>query len=407
MNIQKQLTKISLPDIYNREGKDCYYDTYRKKLIEITPEETVRQKIAKLFETIYGVPKEMIHLEVPMSHYVENTSGRADIVIHALDQIANMMYPLTIIECKNEDVFLTDSVVEQGVRYCDTLGGKYLVLTNGIEIIFAVYDEESEKYIFLDEILSYDKMLSNKFSLPKIQNQQFTRFTIDELKQQQIIAEYNDADTWIYGAGTNEKLRTFAVNFYQALLDTNHALPKFKNNVFELIEDIGQRYMDYTNAGGGHYNGVYRAFLVKDRFNETQIVSFSIFGTDANFRGENRNSYTSLVVSIDRFKTSHNSLQYNVDRFARLLPNGKISFVHNGQISNHKNVDILSAVSTIGNNLLVASNVVMLGEIDADKILYLDSEDVSQMIYSFIEYALIREEVRKTSKKQKMKDNNA
>lgn len=399
MNIQKQLTKIPLPDIYERENKECYYDTYRKKLIEITPEETVRQKIAKLFEVEYGVPKEMIRLEVPMSHYVEGASGRADTVIHAFDQTSNEIYPLTVIECKNEDVFLTDNVIEQGIRYCDILGGKYLVLTNGIEIMFSVYDEESKSYVFLDEILSYEKMLNNNFALPQQQAQEFLRFTMDELQQQQLLEEYNEADTWIFGKGTTKELRTFAVNFYQALLDTKHTLPKVKNNVFEIIEDIGQRYMDYSNAGGGHYNGIYRAFLVRDRFNETQIVSFSIFGTDPDFRGENRSSYTSLVVAIDRFKTSHNSLQYNVDRFACLSPDKKIHFTHNGQISNHKNIEILNAISVIGDGLSVDFNVISLGEIDADKILYLDDSDVAQMIYNFIEYALIREEVRKNSKK--------
>lgn len=51
-----------------REGKKCYFDTYRKKLIEITPEETVRQKIARLFETEYKVP-----LEEPILLFTEKT----------------------------------------------------------------------------------------------------------------------------------------------------------------------------------------------------------------------------------------------------------------------------------------------------------------------------------------------
>ena len=43
MDVAKVLKNIKLPAVYYREGKSCYYDTYRKKLIEITPEETVRQ----------------------------------------------------------------------------------------------------------------------------------------------------------------------------------------------------------------------------------------------------------------------------------------------------------------------------------------------------------------------------
>lgn len=107
---------MPLPAIYKRDGKECYFDTYRKKLIEITPEETVRQKIAKLFEIKYGVPEEMISLEVPMSYYAAGVSGRADIVIHAYDTKTQCCYPVTVIECKNETVLLTDVFGRKGYK---------------------------------------------------------------------------------------------------------------------------------------------------------------------------------------------------------------------------------------------------------------------------------------------------
>ena len=39
------LAKQPLPKIYTRKGRECYLDPIRKKLIYITPEETVRQKV--------------------------------------------------------------------------------------------------------------------------------------------------------------------------------------------------------------------------------------------------------------------------------------------------------------------------------------------------------------------------
>ena len=36
--------KEKLPEIYKRDGKKCYLDPIRKRLILITPKETVRQK---------------------------------------------------------------------------------------------------------------------------------------------------------------------------------------------------------------------------------------------------------------------------------------------------------------------------------------------------------------------------
>ena len=395
MDVAKVLKNIKLPAVYYREGKSCYYDTYRKKLIEITPEETVRQRVAALFEQCFHVPKEMLSLEVPMSYYVDGASGRADIIIHSLDEDSNTLYPIAVVECKNEEVFLTDKVVDQAIRYSDILVTRYFVITNGLEMIMAVYDENTDSYGFLDEILSYEQMVSRDYKMPEIKEEEFIRFTLDEIHNQELISEYNEEGPWIFGEDTTGKLRSFAVNFYQALLDTKHTLPCVKRRSFELIEDIGQRYMDYGNAGGGHYNGMYRSFLIKDRSGETQIVSMSIFGTDSEFRGENRRSYTSLTVSIDRFKVSHNSLQYNIDRFVRLSPDGRATFIHNGQIGGFKSADVIETVSLYGDGLNVDSSGIHIGTVYTEKILYLDDEEVSELVYNLIEYALLREETRK------------
>ena len=140
-------------------------------------------------------------------------------------------------------------------------------------------------------------------------------------------------------------------------------------------------------------------FLVKDRFYDSQIVSLSIFGTEASFRNENRNSYTSIVVSIDNFKTSHNSLQYNVDRFANIRSDGEIEFFHNGQIGNYKCSDVIDIVDKNGDGLRVTSSGIYIGRLDRNKTFYLDDNDVSEFVYNLIEYALLREEVRKKRKK--------
>ena len=397
--VEKELKAIPLPAIYKREGKECYYDTYRKKLIEITPEETVRQRVAAYFENECGVPKEMISLEVPMSYYVKGVSGRADIIVHAYDLENDCIYPVTIIECKKEDVLLTDNVVEQAMRYCDALGGKYIVITNGIEMKMFVYQDESNSYALLDEILPYKKMLSDDYVIPDFKTEKLIRLSMEELKDQKVLMDYNEQGTWIFGSDSSLEVRNFAVNFYQALLDVDHRLPAKKFKTFEMLEDFGQRFMNYGNAGGGHYFGFYRSFLVNDRLGETQIVSICIFGTDSNFRDENRGSYTSLVVSIDRFKTSHNSLQYNVDKYAKIHPDsGLMEFTHNGQIGSYKSADVVDKVKKYGDCLIVSDAGISLGVLHTDRLLYLDDKEASEFVYKLIEYALLREEVRRDKK---------
>lgn len=394
MLIKEKLEEIPLPEIFKREGKNCYFDTYRKKLIEITPEETVRQKIAKLLETEYKVPKAMISLEVPMSYYVKGAVGRADIVIHREDKREQCLYPIAIIECKKEEVFLTNNVFDQAIGYCDVVGGKYIIVTNGVEIEMAVYDEKTDSYAILNKLLPYDKLLDQDYSLLEVKEAHFERFSIQELENQKIITEYNELGTWIFGKDTPPKIRTFAVNFYQAILDDKHKLPCKKCKNFEVIEDIGKRYMDYGNAGGGHYNGTYRSFLVKDRFEETQIVSVSIFGTDSDFRNEKRKSYTSLVVAIDCFKTSHNSIQYNIDRYGKVNGN-KIVFTHNGQISSFKSAFVVEKVRNVSDRLSISDKSIVLGTLNTTELLYLDNNMAADFIYNLIEYALLREEVRR------------
>ena len=398
MHIKEYLDNTPMPSMYKREGKNCYYDIFRKKLIEVTPEETVRQKTALMYHQLLGVPIEMIKLEVPISHYIKGSKGRADIVIHAIDKVSKCVYPIAIIECKNESVFLTDKVFEQAENYCDVIEGMYIAVTNGIELENAVYSDETNSYHIIDSLLSYSDMLNDNYEIYTPKAQPHKRFSLAELKNHALIDDYNNSDYWIYGLSSSDNVKELSINLYQCLMDTEHTLPLIKRENYELIEDIGIRYLDYSNAGGGHYLGDYRAFLIKDKYGDSQIISMSLFGTEPNFRGENRRSYCSFVVAIDKFKISHNSLQYNVDSFCRFLNNGKIYFEHSGVISNRKKADVIEYVRKHSTHIAIQSDKIMIGYLQDNSLLYLDDPKVSDLIYNFIEYALLREEMRKKAK---------
>ena len=109
-----------------------------------------------------------------------------------------------------------------------------------------------------------------------------------------------------------------------------------------------------------------------------------------------------MVVSIDRFKTSHNSLQYNVDRYAKVHPgSGRMEFTHNGQIGSYKSADVIDKVKKYGDCLTVSDAAINLGMLHTDRLLYLDDKETSEFAYKLIEYALLREEVRRDKKKDK------
>lgn len=398
MDFTKEYAVISTPKIYRRNNKPCYFDTYRKRLIEITPEETVRQKIATYFEQNLGVPHDMLMLEVPMCWYVEKAQGRADIIIHQYNQNDNIQYPLAVIECKAPDVYITDQTFDQAIRYADCIGANYIIVTNGNEIEIGQYSEEELCYLPMERLMTYEELTGNLSLVQDISAEIRSRLTFDELQDKEKLQEYNYNNiAWIFGTDTLDSLKSFVVNLYDAFMDVRHTLPLVQKEHFEIIEDLGVRYLGYSNAGGGHYVGNYRSFLIKDPDENAQIISFSIFGTDPQFRNEKRKSYSSLVVAIDQYKSSHNVLQYNIDSYAQCSTN-LIEFYHDGRISSRKTSELLEFMKNHNSQLINSNNEIFLGSIKNNILLYLDEHCVSQFVYNLIEYTIIREEFHTSTK---------
>lgn len=399
MRIKEILTNVQLPEQYSKNGKGCFLDPYRKRLIEITPEEIVRQRIAVYCEKVLRVPAEMIMLEVSMSHYLQGAGGRADIIIHTpIDN--NMIRALAVVECKKEDVVLSDKVVEQAIYYADIVEADYFIITNGIDIEIAKFDKQTDTYIYLKELMDYEKMLDNK-GIPVPSGEKSVRFSISELQNYKKLDEYNEMGSWIYGSDTPKKLRPFIVNFYQALLDTEHKLSPMNFKKFSVVKDLGIRYMDYSNGGAGHFIGDYRSFLIEDSQGDSQILSFSIFGTISavplDKPGTKRNSYSSFICAIDKFKVSKTILEYNLDRY--LLMGDRAKFKHDGRISSLPSEELRRYVSDNAELIGYCNGMLEFGELSKDKILYLDAEEESKLMYAFIEYTLLRERYRDYKKK--------
>lgn len=62
---------LELPPIYKRNGKKCYLDPIRKKLIYITPEETVRQRLIYYVLNYLKAPAENIVVEQHLSLFAD------------------------------------------------------------------------------------------------------------------------------------------------------------------------------------------------------------------------------------------------------------------------------------------------------------------------------------------------
>lgn len=158
---------------YIKNGKKCFLCHCRKKLIQKTPEEIVRQNFILKLINEFNIPKKFIEVEVPLSHYEKGKMGRADIIVSEFDSDNNEIIPLIVIECKAPNIELTDKVFEQTVRYDEFLKPLIMVMTNGIETIHYSWNNETNDYEEIITIPQYEDLIKGigiKFLKEKIDN---------------------------------------------------------------------------------------------------------------------------------------------------------------------------------------------------------------------------------------------
>jgi len=404
------LTNAKLPPIYKRNGKDCYLDPIRKRLIYITPEETVRQKVLSWLLYDLEVPASMIQVEEHLSHYGIKSKGRADIVILSPNKNGDLV-PLAVIECKAETVALDERAFNQALDYSDALGCVYTLLTNGQDFFCYKYDEGQNQHIQITGLPKYSAMLTGDCVEIPIEGPP-PRIPFEDLEKE-LTAYFAESDDDSYYSDISKYtpmgIALPVFNLWEGLMDVRVKMPAGDYGLFELIEDYGVRMLTYGNASGGQFFGPYRSFLVKIG-EDTEFFSIGLstywknaWTDDKGNMRDDRHPLTSLNVAHDDGKTSHHSLQLLVDEDC--VAKGKtLHFYHNGRIAigrigSGKKSELRELVAKRYPKILSGKGEkYYLGSITADHLLRLDEPDVIELIVNLISYAIVRDEFREIVK---------
>ena len=384
------LSKQPLPKVYIRKGRECYLDPIRKKLIYITPEETVRQQVISHLLYDLAVPADMISVEENLSHYGIKSIRRTDITIKCLTKDGDLI-PVAVIECKAPGIGLGDKVAEQLSFYSDTLGCDYAMMINDIEYQCYHYNENTQRYDLLEKLPCYADILENKYTIQPVEEQP-PRPAFEEISK--IFKENPAAYDMEISPSTEYNLACASFNLLTCLFDDDHKLPCQQYGAFNLIEDYGVRMLTYGNAGGGVFYGPYRSFLI-ERNGSTEFVSF---GFSTYGRSEKPDSWkTALNVAIDNEKKSHHALQLSIDDNV-IYQDGKVTFYHSGRIAvgnkGSGKVSELRAFVETQYPEIIAGNRFNLGVLRHNRNWNLDDPEVVKLIENLITYALIRDEYR-------------
>lgn len=123
------MIKIAYPSypykIEMKDGKEHIFDPLRKKWVRLTPEEWVRQNFLQYLLQVKHYPASLIAVEKEI--IVGELKKRFDILVYKNDQ------PWLLVECKEMNIPIDQTVFEQLLRYQSSLQASYIIITNGNE----------------------------------------------------------------------------------------------------------------------------------------------------------------------------------------------------------------------------------------------------------------------------------
>lgn len=145
------LPKASL-QLTQNEGEVFVWDVFRKKKLQLTPEEWVRQHFLHFLLNEKQFPIGLIASEYNIE--VNKLKRRCDGVIFNRNS-----KPIAIVECKAPEIKLTENTFYQIAQYNFKLRVDWLILTNGLDTIVAKVNHRNQTIDYIEEIPNYELMV--------------------------------------------------------------------------------------------------------------------------------------------------------------------------------------------------------------------------------------------------------
>ena len=146
------MLKLSFPNYEFRlkkiDEKRFIFDEIRKKYIELTAEEWVRQNCIKFLINEKKYKSQLIAVEKKI--ILNNLTKRFDIIAYD-----NNGDPNLLVECKAPNIAIRQETFNQILSYNRVINSKYLMITNGIIHYYCKIDNIDNKINFLKDIPNY------------------------------------------------------------------------------------------------------------------------------------------------------------------------------------------------------------------------------------------------------------
>lgn len=143
--------------------------------------ELVKDRVVEYLIQELAVPEEMIEIDTSLSEYEEGVEGTIDITVTVEDEDGALL-PLMIVVCLDDDIELTESVVDGQMDFLELIDESThvgrMILTNGDQMMYADWNGTE---------------LEDEEALPKY-SQMLEEFKAVEKEYKEYMAEHSDCD---------------------------------------------------------------------------------------------------------------------------------------------------------------------------------------------------------------------
>lgn len=150
------MEKLNFPDydfrLRQRGSSLSIFDPFRRRYVALTPEEWVRQHLARYLAGEKKVPAGLISLEARVR--VVNAWKRYDLVV-----FTPLGSPLLVAEVKAPTVRISQEVLDQVLRYNAGLKAPFIMISNGLKHYCLQYRQDSRQFGLTDDIPGYAEMV--------------------------------------------------------------------------------------------------------------------------------------------------------------------------------------------------------------------------------------------------------
>ena len=133
------------------DGKRYILDSFRKRLVLLTPEEWVRQHFLHWLTGFKDYPAGLIAVEAALKYL--RLKKRADAIVYGTSG-----KPLMIIECKAPGIKITRDVFDQIARYNFSFRVDYLAVTNGLVHYCCRMEPGKHRWTFLSSFPDFTEI---------------------------------------------------------------------------------------------------------------------------------------------------------------------------------------------------------------------------------------------------------